>query len=120
MVLRHNAYTCLGSSLLLFRRVPVKISEGIPDTSQIRPLDIYSMIMTIVSSAYHTILRPWVLSVTLEQQFAVKGGIQKAVGSLGFRAEYVPAGEGEIWAIALDFKKLYNSLAPRVAATRTL
>ena len=103
--------------MLLFRRVLlVKIKSGIPDASQIRPLDIYSVILRIMSSAYHKILRLWILDVTLPCQFAVRGGIVKALASLGGFAEQVLARRMQVWAIAIDFQKLYNTLAPTIAA----
>ena len=41
----------------------------------------------------------------------------KAVGTLGAHAEIALTKSSEIWAIAIDFQKLYIMLAPSVAAT---
>ena len=56
------------------------------------------------------------MQVTTDSQYALRGGIQKAVGALGTFAELTLMKRGEIWAVAVDFQKLYNTLSQRIAA----
>ena len=108
-----RANRCARIALRIARATKVK--DGAPDATQIRPLDIF-VLLRVLSSAHRKMLRPWALGATLLLQFAVRGGILLAVGSLGAVAEMTLAKSSDACDIAVDFQKLYNMLAPKAAA----
>ena len=108
---------CSNRSLLgWFRRIPIsKVSDEPPLPSQVRPIDIFSQVVRIVSSAQVQVLKGWMRQVLSPSQHATIGGISQAVGRLAFATEACASGFRPTFAVAVDFQKMFNTLSPRVA-----
>ena len=65
-----------SSLLAVFRRIPVEKERdlfSLPTPEQIRPLDIYSMVVRILVSTQTSVLRPWLVQVIHPTQYATFG-----------------------------------------------
>ena len=110
--------TCLAATgLMWYRRVPIeKQNEDGPSPSDIRPIDVFSKITRAFSSAHVSGIRAWLKQVLLPTQFASHGGIEKAVASMNRYVEAILHRIHPVWAISVDFAKLFNTISPEVAA----
>ena len=106
-----------NTSLLgAFRRVPLQKVSGFPRASDIRPLDIFSTLARAESSACTADILAWKKQTIHPSQHATHGGAYCAVTRLIMYSEYALRKQGPLWAISVDFSKLYNSISPVVAA----
>ena len=104
------------SSLFWFRRVPIeKGAEPIPSPSMFRPIDVYSTILRGVATVQVNSMRAWLGSVLFGTQYASRFGVLEAVGSLNTYAEAAYHGVASLWAISIDYKKLFNTISYVVA-----
>ena len=100
----------------LFRRVPISKVEGVPAPSEVRPIDVFSMVLRVISSAVTRGIRPWVVQVTHPSQLSSQGGVQLAAATMTVFAETAIRGDAPVWGLSLDFKKLFNCLSVSLAA----
>ena len=107
----------VSSSLLnLFRRVPLeKEVSDIPRVHQYRPIDIFSVIIRLHSSTLVAKLRGWLHSILFHTQYAMLGGAGRAVATCNMYAEATVMKLRPIFAVSLDYQKLFNSVSPMVA-----
>ena len=114
----------LGSSLVaLVKRIPVE-KEAIsrhdaPSADKIRPIDIFSVVFRAISSAQTNSLRWWKALVLHPGQYATGGGALAALGRINHWVETAKSRTRPVWALSIDFAKLFNSICPHLAA-RTL
>ena len=106
----------VSSSLGLFKRVPIaKVELDIPTPDQIRPIDVYSVLLRTLTSSLVKQMRPWLCEVLHHTQYAASGGAHKAMQRLNMYAERVMRRQEGIFALTIDFTKLYNMLCPDIA-----
>ena len=104
----------LTKSLLCFqKRIPIeKGSPEVPQASDIRPIDICSMVLRIYAAAQMGSLRSWIRLSTHPSQFATHQGAQVALAHVNLVAERVLFRTTCTWAVSLDFSRLFNRLCP--------
>ena len=116
-LLRRSPTALSNSVLSLFKRVPIIKDPSVPPSpDNFRPIDVFSQVLRLITSAQVAALRPWLQKVLHRSQFASDRGAVAAVGQLNTVAESVLHGTREVWAFTADFAKLYNTLSPEVAA----
>ena len=111
---------CNNLSLLgWFRRVPIsKVVDAPPPLpSEVQPIDIFSQVVRIVSSAQVQAIKTLMRDVLCKTQHAAVGEISQAVGRLAFVTKACTSGYRPTFAVAVDFQKMFNTLSPRVAHT---
>ena len=104
-----NPFTSL---LGAFRRVPIENISGFPRPSEVRPLDIFSALARVESSACTMDLEIWRYHVIHHHQHATHGGTTLATSRLLLYTEQVLRQDGPLWAMSLDFSRLYNMVSP--------
>ena len=101
----------------LFKRIPVaKVKDQVPDATQIRPIDVFSQVTRLVSAVLVDGIRPWLVQILHQSQFASLGGALCAVSRLNLCAELSAHGLAQFWCLAVDFTKLFNTIDPRLVA----
>ena len=117
-ILRENGPRSLQNTLMgLYKRAPLeKVGVGYPKVSEIRPIDIFSVVLRVFSSGTAALLKEWLRLVLNKGQLAAKGGAQLALSMINVKAERVLHKCGHLFAVSLDLKKLFNSLSHVVAA----
>ena len=101
----------------LVKRIPIaKVADSVPTPDQIRPIDVYSLIVRVMSSATVDGIRGWLRSVLHPNQHATMGGTLIATGKLNRCAEGILAGLTSKWCVSVDFVKLFNAIDVSVAA----
>ena len=108
-----------SSTLISFvKRVPIE-KKGVvsaPSPDQIRPIDVFSLLVRGVASVVTRGIRSLLTSVLLPSQHAVTGGAIVAASSLNLQAELVLAGSYRRFCISVDFVKLFNTIDEGLAA----
>ena len=106
----------IGSSLFWFRRVPIEKGDSdTPTPAMFRPIDVYSNILRGISTVQVQSMRPWLDQVLFETQYASRHGVLEAIGSLNTYAEAAYHRVAILWAISIDYKKLFNTISYVVA-----
>ena len=117
MVCLRSPESLLDSLSGVFKRVPISKSQGkAPAAEELRPIDVFSVILRIHSIALVNALRPWTLRIQHKAQHALSGGVLAACGKLAWTTECAALGLQVIWGISVDFAKMFNTLSPHVAA----
>ena len=118
-IMSRSAGIYKDSIVSVVRRVPIEKSSSsiLPTPSSIRPIDVHSLRVRTVASAYAALTREWTRKITHPTQYATKGGIVVATCALSYYAESILAKHGRWWAVSIDFMKLYNSLSLKGAKT---
>ena len=100
-----------------FKRVPLpKCPSSVNSVEQIRPIDVHSLVVRIVSASVCSLLSHWKRLVTHRSQYATQGGTPHACAVIAKTTELCKCGLLQRWSISLDFTKLFNMLAPQVGA----
>ena len=99
----------------LVKRVPVEKKEGLCAAKDIRPIDLFSMLLRLVSSATYNLIRPWMQRVLHPNQHATTQGALHAAAKIAWRTEQSWANLQPTYAIACDFTKMFNKLSMKVA-----
>ena len=87
--------------------------EGLlPAPSELRPIDIFPIIVRIMSSACVNAGKPWTLKVLHPDQCASSGGTPKALQGLNLHTETCLHDFEPRFGVSLDFTKLFNTLCP--------
>ena len=86
------------------------------DASQIRPIDIHSVLVRAVTSSVTSLLTLWAKDIVHPHQFSLTGGTRPALAILALHTELTYIGAATTWAISLDYSKLFNRLAPEIGA----
>ena len=105
--------------LSAFRRIPIEKSTQweLPEAANIRPIDIFSTITRVISSAATTELEDWRKHVIHKSQHATHGGALEASARILFVSESILRRRpGTLWGLSPDFSKLYNMISPVIAA----
>ena len=104
--------TCLA----LYKRVPILKNLSLPPSpDNFRPIDVFSLVLRLITSAQVAAIRPWLSKVLHRSKFASDRGAVSASAELHVIAESVLHGGAEVWAFTADFAKLYNTLSCSVA-----
>ena len=101
--------------LTLVKRVPLEKHEGLCKALEIRPIDLFSVILRIVSSAAYTAAKPWAHVVLHPNQYATHGGIVYALAKVAVATESALVGSRYVVAVASDFSKMFNMMSTQVA-----
>ena len=102
--------------LILKRRTPIeKNRTGVPDPGQVRPIDVFSTLLRLVSTCLCALLRIWLRQVTHDSQTATHGGILHSVTALAFWTECTLNCVMPVYAVSLDLSMMFNMLSPKVA-----
>ena len=103
------------SLLTHFKRVPICKNPLAPPTADnFRPIDVFSHLLRLLTSAQVAALRPWLTKVLHRSQYASDRGALAAVADLNVEAECTLHGYREVWAFTADFSKLYNTQSLQV------
>ena len=113
----HNPVSLLMSVTSLFKRVPIpKTVAGVCGAADVRPIDVFSVILRVMASATTIQLRHWV-GVTLHPgQYAFNGGVLAACARIAWVTELSYLGLCAFWGVSVDFQKMFNMMSPMVAA----
>ena len=115
-------------SHLKFRRVPLEKDPGksvAPQPGQLRAIDVFGQIPRLLSSVRAKLLKEWASVCLAETQFASRGGILRTVARTAFLTELSHeagrifrnnAARVQVWAISLDFQKLFNCISVDICA----
>ena len=108
--------TGTASLLYLYRRLPLeKRASSIPRVDQFRPIDVYSYMLRLHSSATVAKIRGWFAKCLASNTICyVWAG--KAVAICNSYAEATLHRTCPVYAVSLDYQKLFNSISPSVAA----
>ena len=107
----------LASASSIFKRVPIsKTSSSVCEPKDVRPIDIFSVIMRIYATATTRIVKPWAQMVLHPGQHATQGGVLVAVARIAWQTELSLAKVSSLWGISVDFEKMFNMLSGLVAA----
>ena len=112
-----NPLSLLSSVSAIFKRVPLpKTTSSVCLPMEIRPIDLFSVVMRIHASAATTIVKPWALKVLHPGQYATQGGVLVAVSRIAWNSERSLTGCASLRGISVDFEKMFNMLSGFVAA----
>ena len=107
----------LSSVSAVFKRAPLpKTSSCVCLPMEIRPIDLFSVVMRIHASAATTIVKPWALKVLHPGQYATQGGVLVAVSRIAWNSERSLTGCATLRGISVDFEKMFNMLSGFAAA----
>ena len=113
--LTENPASLLGTLTCVSKCVPVaKTKDAVCEVSDVRPLDIYSSIWRVISSACVQQLRGWLRTVLHPSQMA-QFGVLKACARIAVHSEIALGGVRDIWCLALDLAKMFNSLSGEIS-----
>ena len=93
-----------------------RLTHGVPTPDQIRPIDVFSVILRIQATALVRALKPWVMRIQHPAQHALSGGVVLACSRIAWTTECAEVGLTQVWGLSIDFAKMFNSLSPHVAA----
>ena len=116
MLLSHEegAYDTLMTA---YRRVPLlKGSPQRPTPADYRPVDIFSTITRVWSTAQARQLRPWLLRMLHEEQHAMRRGTICVAARTAIAIEGVVHMKKPTFGFVLDFAKLFNTICPSLAS----
>ena len=111
----HRFESMTNSLTCLVKRVPLQKKERMDDPSSIRPSDLFSSILRVLSSCAFMSARPWALRVLHPSQHATNGGTFPAIAEIALRTELAAAGAMPTFAISIDFTKMFNMMSTKVA-----
>ena len=115
-ILRNPLIDPSRSMLALCKRVPLeKTVEGIPRPWEVRPVDIFSIILRCISSVQMDQLKEWRAKILHKGRAAMRGGTLEAIARITYMTEACTYGLRPVFALSLDFSRLFNSICPRVA-----
>ena len=100
----------------LVKRVPLEKHEGICDAKDVRPIDLFSALMRVLSSAAYNLAKPWACAVLHPNQCATQGGIIRALSRVALQTECALTNSKSILAVASDFSKMFNMMATSVSS----
>ena len=100
----------------LVKRVPLEKKEGLCTPRDVRPIDLFSVLLRLVSSATYNLIRPWMQRVLHPNQHATTSGALQAAAKIAWRTEQSWANLQPTYAIACDFTKMFNMLSMKVAS----
>ena len=107
----------LTSLTAVFRRVPIsKTGSPVCLPHEIRPIDLFSVILRIHATAATRLLLPWTREVLHPGQFASRGGILVALSGIALATELSLIGVRDYFGISVDFEKMFNMLSALVAS----
>ena len=114
-ILRSGPRVFADTFLGLVRRLPLeKADVPFPSPGDIRPIDIFSQITRCVASAQMNLLIAWKRDIVHPCQYATHGGTLRPISRYTCAAEKIRLGLEPIWALSVDFEKLFNRVCPRV------
>ena len=114
--IRNPAGDLAHSLSYIFKRIPLeKGQKDLPCATDLRPIDIYSMIWRLVAAAQCAMLRTWKAAVLHPTQFASRGGTLEALSRVGATCEGIFWGTSRKFGFSVDFPKLFNMIDVRVA-----
>ena len=108
-----------SSLLAIFRRIPVEKEReltSLPTPEQIRPLDIFSMVVRILASTQAALLRPWLAQVVHPTQYATFGGCVPPIARMTIASEQILQKRKHLLGVSVDFTKMFNHISPSLAA----
>ena len=117
----HQKPFALGRSLAgLVKRIPLHKESGsndeVPDAKSFRPIDIYSTLVRAISSAQTKSIHWWKTQVLHAGQYASSGGTLGALARINHWVESARAKTTQVWALSIDFSRLFNTICPHLAA----
>ena len=107
------------SLLAAVRRVPLdkgKCPQGTPNPSGFRPVDVFSGVVRILSSAQISNIKGWILQSLDEGQFAMQTGTQAVAARAALCVDKIVSLKKPLFGCSLDFSRLFNTLCPHLAA----
>ena len=99
----------------LVKRVPIDKHDGLCSPKEVHPIDLFSVILRVVSSATYVLARPWACAVLHPSQFATQGGAIVAASKIALRTELTLLRAIPTCAVVSDFAKMFNSMSVEVA-----
>ena len=85
----------------VYKRVPIsKVDSGVPTPDQIRPIDLFSVILRIQATALVRALKPWVMRIEYPAQHALSGGAVLACSRTAWTTECAEVGLTQIWGLS--------------------
>ena len=116
-VIRHSPRSLFSSLSAIYKRVPIpknNQAEGTPSST--RPIDVFSVLLRVFSTATSTLLRDWTPHVLRPCQMAAKGGVIQASARIALLTEGSYLQLYPTFGLSIDFEKMYNMMSGRVAA----
>ena len=113
----HRLPSIMETNTGLAKRVPLEKTPGVCDAAGVRPIDLFSCLLRLFSSAVFNLVRPWAQQVIHPCQFSTNGGTLVATSFLAVRTEMALSYAQLSFAISLDFAKMFNSLSGEVAGS---
>ena len=115
-IFERDLATPMRTLLRTFRRVPLEKGErDEPGPGDYRPVDVFSSLIRIYSSAQMAQIKAWLNTVLHEKQFGMKGGTIMVAAKTAIAVERAVQMKKETWGFSLDFSKLFNMLSPSLA-----
>ena len=112
-----NPASLFMSLTAVYRRVPIPKVDSVPSPLQIRPIDVYSVILRVHASAATTIIKPWLATVLHPGQKASRGGVVVACARIAWLTECSLVSIKRLWGeLVLTLTKMFNQISPLVAA----
>ena len=106
----------LESELItLVKRVPLEKRDGLCAPADIRPIDLFSVLLRLASTATYNLVRPWSHGVLHPNQHATSQGALHAAAKIAWRSEQSWAKLLPTHVVACDFTKMFNMLSIEVA-----
>ena len=112
----HKFSTFFDSLTCVVKRVPIEKYPSVCSPDQIRPIDLFSAILRVLSSATFCIIRPWAFQVLHPSQLASQGGAWKAAAKIALLTELSVLGWVVLCGVSSDFEKMFNRMSVNVAA----
>ena len=104
--------------LTLKKRTPIeKVTTGVPEPNQVRPIDVFSTLLRATSSCLCAMLRTWIRQVTHKSQIATHGGILHALTEMACWTECVLNRLTPIYAFSLDLSMMFNMLSATISGS---
>ena len=104
-IIEEKPYEIRDSLTCRVKRVPIaKIAEPM-EPGDVRPIDLYSAILRVHSSAIYSLLQPWAREVLNPCQYATTGGALSAVSRIALRTELALENMTPTLAISVDLPK---------------
>ena len=96
----------LSSVSAVFRRIPIsKTSSSVCAPNEIRPIDLFSVLLRLHATATTRQLIPWTRQVLHPGQLASTGGVLVAVSRIAWYSELSLVGIADLYGVAVDFEK---------------
>ena len=105
-VMVNPAASLLMSPIMVFKRVPIPKGASPKDASEVRPIDVYSVLMRTYAKAAVCQLVSWKPKVLHPGQLASKGGVLMACAKIAWCTECSLLGLYEFWWVSVDFSTL--------------